>query len=75
MVSLWKSSQDGDQENTQGEDQQQQRPASSGHSQTGTQSEDATERTRLLPRQQPVGGYLDPNDPAVSAPSSACVLL
>lgn len=63
MSSLWKSSKDGEHQN----EEEEQRPASSSQSQSGRQSEDANERTRLLPRQQqPVGGYLDPDDPAVS---------
>ena len=58
MVSLWgKNSKNGEEENNQGEE----RPSSS--SQSGRQSEDANERSRLLPRQD--RGYLDPDDPAV----------
>lgn len=70
MVSLWKSSKNGEQEERLAEedDEQQPRPTSSARSQNSRHSEDVNERTRLIPRQrqQPVGGYLDPDDPAVS---------
>lgn len=65
MVSLWKSSKNGEEENDQGEE----RPGSSSQSQSGRQSEDANERSRLLPRQERRGPtYLDPDDPAVGYP-------
>lgn len=59
MVSLWNSSKNGEEQPAEGE----QRPTSSSQAQPARHSEDANERTRLLPR--PARGYLDPDDPAV----------
>ena len=66
MVSLWNSSKDGEAEQNEEGDQPR---ATSSHSNSrpSRNSEDADERTRLIPRQQRGGpGYLEPDDPAVS---------
>ncbi|KAI9741084.1 MAG: hypothetical protein M1834_002797 [Cirrosporium novae-zelandiae] len=65
MVSLWHSSKN---EQDPSENLDGQSSASRGSHNGGQRhSEDATERTRLLPpRERPVDGYLDPDDPAVS---------
>ena len=67
MVSLWKSPKNGEEESDQAEE----RPSSSSQSQSGRRSEDANERTGLLPRQRQDRGYLDPDDPAVQCPELA----
>jgi len=64
MVSLWGSKNNGEQE--QPEDDVQDQRATSSHSQPSRPSDEATERTRLLPRHEHGVGYLSPDDPAVS---------
>lgn len=61
MVSLWGNNKNDD-------EQDDERPTSSGPRDDPRPSEDTTERTRLLPQQneRPQGGYLSPDDPAVS---------
>ncbi|KIV89119.1 hypothetical protein, variant [Exophiala mesophila] len=65
MVSLWGSKTNGD-EHQEGDEEQEQTRATSSHEQPSRQSEDANERTRLLPRHGQAPGYLSPDDPAVS---------
>lgn len=72
MVSLWGSKQDGE----QGEDDENQNqpgaPDENEHSRPASHSRrqaDPDERTRLLPPPAH-GGYLSPDDPAVSTPLS-----
>ena len=65
MVSLWGSKQDGEDDERDGEQQEQPR-ATSSHSQPSRPSEDANERSRLLPRHDQGTQYLSPDDPAVS---------
>lgn len=60
MVSLWGSKNDREEEDDN------ERPTSSSRRDTPRQSEDASERTRLLSPQDRSQGYLSPDDPAVS---------
>lgn len=61
MVSLWGNNKNDDSE------EQEDRPTSSGRADAPRRSEDADERSRLLPQNdRPQGGYLSPDDPAVS---------
>ena len=63
MVSLWGSNKNGDEREDGGEDQPR---GASSHDETPGRQAEANERTRLLPPQQADGGYLSPDDPAVS---------
>jgi len=65
MVSLWGSKKNGEQQQPEEEDQDQR--AASSHSQPSRPSDEANERTRLLPRHEHGVGYLSPDDPAVSS--------
>lgn len=69
MVSLWGSKKNGEQPQSDDEEQEQEQEqrATSSHSQPSRPSEDANERTRLLPRHEHGVGYLSPDDPAVRA--------
>jgi hypothetical protein len=58
-MALWKRSKDDDE--TRPENDEQPRASSS----QGRPSEEADERTRLIPRHNRGPGYLDPDDPAV----------
>lgn len=70
MVSLWGSNKrDEDEPQPEEEADQGEQSATSSRSQPPPpprQSEDANERTRLLPRHEHGVGYLSPDDPAVS---------
>lgn len=72
MVSLWGSSnKNNNADDESQEDNTPQPRASSSQSQNARNSEDANERTRLIPHnEQPRGGYLHPDDPAVRPPVS-----
>lgn len=61
MVSLWGNNKNDDEHDDEG-------PTSSGPRDDPRPSEDTNERSRLLPQQneRPQGGYLSPDDPAVS---------
>lgn len=65
-MSLWKGSKNGEQQ--EAEDEGQPRPSSSSQERSERHSEEPTERTRLIAQRRPppAGGYLDPDDPAVS---------
>jgi hypothetical protein len=63
MVSLWGSGKNGEQREDGNEDQPH---AASSHHDTHVRQAEADERTRLLPPQRAGGGYLSPDDPAVS---------
>lgn len=72
MGSLWGSKKNGEDHEDQeqhNEEEQEDTGATSSHSQPSRRSEEATERTRLLPRHNQSAGYLSPDDPAVSSPS------
>lgn len=67
MGTLWGSKKDGDDHEDRDEEQQQEEArAGSSHSQPTRRSEDASERSRLLPRHDQGTTYLSPDDPAVS---------
>lgn len=63
MVSLWGSNKNGEQREDGDEDQHH---AASLHDDTHVRRAEVDERTRLLPPQRADGGYLSPDDPAVS---------
>ena len=63
MVSLWGSNKNGEENEDDGEDQP---GAAPSHDDTHARRVETNERTRLLPPRQGDGGYLSPDDPAVS---------
>jgi hypothetical protein len=63
MVSLWGPNKNGGDREDGEEDQPR---AASSQDDTHVRRVEADERTRLLPHQQAQGGYLSPDDPAVS---------
>jgi hypothetical protein len=63
MVSLWGSNKNGEEHEDGEEDQPR---AASSHDDTHVRRPEADERTRLLSSQHADGGYLSPDDPAVS---------